>query len=101
MIIFKKLFNLFCFFLGETATLTKWIALIALGAVLSIFAVQCNTVNYETRDEKMCGGTCHCIDDFDPICVDEKHVHFNGCYAGCTDYDEKTGMYANCTACAR
>jgi len=84
--------------LNDTAGLTKWVALVALGAVLSIYVVQCPTLEFETREEKTCGTSCHCLDRFDPVCFDEKIIHFNGCYAGCSEYTTNSS-YNNCTAC--
>ena len=86
--------------LNQTASFTKWIALVALISVVGIQIVQCDTLNFATREEATCGDKCNCVDTFDPVCVDGNEIHFNGCYSGCTEYDQKTSAYSNCTSCS-
>ena len=85
--------------LGQTASLTKYIALVAFATVVLIYAVQCDTLSFEGRAEAECGEKCHCVDTFDPVCEGGDTLHFNGCYAGCSGFDEATGAYGNCTLC--
>jgi hypothetical protein len=85
--------------LAQTSSLTKWVALVALIAVVSIYTVQCPTLKFSTREEVSCGNQCNCVDSFDPVCVDDSTIHFNGCYSGCSNYDSITSAYSNCSAC--
>ena len=86
--------------LGQTASLTKYIALLAFVCVICIYAVQCDTLTFESRSEATCGNKCNCVDSFDPVCVNGKELHFNGCYAGCSSFDSEAGTYSNCTLCS-
>ena len=57
-------------------------------------------VEIESRSEAACGNKCHCLDTFDPVCVGDSQLHFNGCYSGCDGFDAAAGTYSNCTLCA-
>ena len=85
--------------LSQTANLTKYVAAVALVSVLCIYTVQCPTLQWSNPKESSCSNTCHCIDKFDPICIDGTELHFNGCYSGCNDYNASLNLYSNCLSC--